>query len=406
MLQWDIPSNWGLVRLGDVAPEVSSQVSPKNEPDTTFNYWGLDAISQGQLDEPQPNYVLGVTVSSTCVSFTPDHVLYAKLRPYLNKVIVPSVEGIGSTEWVVLAPNLSLLDRKYLGYVLRTNNFVQHMTESSAGARMPRARKDVLFDSQIPIPFPNDSVSSLEIQKRIVLRLETLLEEVKSARELQGKIEEDANLVLEAARHEVFTELAKKSSTQKFDEIAESNLGKMLSAASKTGTHSRPYLRNANVLWDAFNLSDVSEMDFEPEQRERYALRSGDLLICEGGEIGRSAVWEGQIPECYYQKALHRVRLRDPKSSPRYLMHYMAWSAKSGEIAKLKTGATIPHLTGASLKTLDVIWVDPIEQKRVVAYLDVIGSESKELQKGNQENADLITQLEQSLLSQAFRGEL
>ncbi|MBK6433620.1 hypothetical protein [Candidatus Amarolinea dominans] len=87
-----------------------------DHPTTLFNYWGLDAIQKGQFEEPQPNLVPGSQVASTCVRFGSQHVLYSKLRPYLNKVIVPSVEGIGTTEWVVLKPDPALIDRRFLAY--------------------------------------------------------------------------------------------------------------------------------------------------------------------------------------------------------------------------------------------------------------------------------------------------
>ena len=199
---------WGTRKLVEIAPEVSSQVSPKSEPDNEFNYWGLDAIAPGQVVEPQPNYVTGKDIASTCVSFSPKHVLYGKLRPYLNKVIVPSVDGIGTTEWVVLAPDLKLVDRFYLGYVLRTPAIVQRLTTSSTGARMPRARKDVLFATDIPIPYRDDPARSLKAQQAIAFKLNEILAEIielqkgqQANQELLGQVEQ--SLLAQAFRGEL-----------------------------------------------------------------------------------------------------------------------------------------------------------------------------------------------------------
>ena len=180
----------------------------------------------------------------------------------------------------------------------------------------------------------------------------------------------------------------------------------MLSQVSKKGTDSRPYLRNANVLWGEFNLDDVFEMDFSAAERIEFALWPDDLLICEGGEIGRCAVWEGQIEECYFQKALHRARLKDRSSLPRYLMHFLAWAATNGAIANLRTGSAIPHLTGIKLKMLDVIWPEPSVQQEVVNILDGIQAELRNLNAIRDETITVVQQLEQSILAQAFRGEL
>ncbi len=77
--------------------------------------------------------------------------------------------------------------------------------------------------------------------------------------------------------------------------VCEIQLGKMLSPKSKGGTRPRPYLRNANVQWNHFDLSDIAEMDFDEKEEEKFALRRGDLLVCEGGEPGRSAVWAARL---------------------------------------------------------------------------------------------------------------
>lgn len=405
-IEWQIPPTWATRKLGVLAPEDSSQVRPMDHPADTFNYWGLDAIDKGQFAEPAPNRVHGSEIASTCVRFDSRHILYSKLRPYLNKVIVPSIEGIGTTEWVALRPNPAVIDRNYLAYVLRSEPFVTYAATNSTGARMPRARKDALWGAPIPLPYPDDPARSLETQRRIVARLDALLAEVAEARRLHAEIVADTGRVMEAARHEVFSELAGRSPVLPFSRIADSRLGKMLSMASKKGINSKPYLRNANVLWDAFRLVDVYEMDFSPDEQVEFLLQPGDLLICEGGEIGRSAVWEGQIKECYFQKALHRVRLKDPRSSPRYLMHFMAWEAKNGAVSKLRTGSAIPHLTGVKLKTLDVIWPEPVVQQQVVALLDSIQREIIEIQGVESEQASLVDYVEQAILTQALRGEL
>lgn len=139
---WEIPRGWGTRSLADIAPENSRQTRPADRPDVLVNYWSLDAINKDQFVEPNSNLVRGSEIQSTCVEFDTSHVLYGKLRPYLNKVIVPSQPGVGSTEWVPLRPIPELLDRKYLAYVLRTKLFVDYATSSSTGARMPRAKKN------------------------------------------------------------------------------------------------------------------------------------------------------------------------------------------------------------------------------------------------------------------------
>ena len=175
-----LPEGWGALPLSQLASKESNQIIPSNHPSDTFNYWGLDAISEGQIAEPPSNYIQGSEVKSTCISFTPKDVLYSKLRPYLNKVIVPTVDGIGSTEWVVYRPNPKLIRREYLAFVMRTKWFVSLASGTSYGARMPRANKSVLREIKIPIPLITDPGQSLSIQEQIVERISQFSSDVDS----------------------------------------------------------------------------------------------------------------------------------------------------------------------------------------------------------------------------------
>ncbi|MCL5997143.1 MAG: restriction endonuclease subunit S [Chloroflexi bacterium] len=184
MERWTLPEGWEWRKLASLANEDANQIRPSEFASELFNYWGLDAIKAGQFVEPGPNWIPGSDVHSTCIRFSTKHVLYAKLRPYLNKVVVPSQEGIGTTEWIVLTPHSGQVNRHYLAYALRTPSFVDYATANSTGARMPRVRKEAFWQADIPVPYPNDPRRSLETQRRIVARLDALLAEVAEAKRI------------------------------------------------------------------------------------------------------------------------------------------------------------------------------------------------------------------------------
>jgi type I restriction enzyme, S subunit len=139
-----------------------------------------------------------------------------------------------------------------------------------------------------------------------------------------------------------------------FGEIGESRLGKMLDAKQQTGKNRFPYLGNSNVLWGTFRLDSLLEMDFNEKDRQEFELRDGDLLICEGGEVGRSAIWRNQLNNCYFQKALHRVRLNSWKAIPEYIQSLMWHLSKKNGFKDFVTVATIAHLTGVKLKSMPI----------------------------------------------------
>jgi type I restriction enzyme S subunit len=154
----------------------------------------------------------------------------------------------------------------------------------------------------------------------------------------------------------------------RFEGVGDQRLGKMLDSAKNHG-ELKAYLRNTNVQWMRFDLDDVKEMRIEGDEQSELRLRNGDLLICEGGEPGRCAIWREQLPEMYFQKALHRVR-PCPAILPEYLALNLQVDYRSGALAQYWTGATIKHLTGRSLGRYPVPVPPTAEQRRIVAKVD------------------------------------
>lgn len=150
--------------------------------------------------------------------------------------------------------------------------------------------------------------------------------------------------------------------------VSSSRLGKMLDKGKNKGTP-RPYLRNINVRWFDFDLTDLMEMPFEDRELEEYSLRPRDVLICEGGEPGRAAVWGNRGEGVYFQKAIHRVRFTDAVD-PYYFVHVLRLWAESGRLSKYFTGTGIKHLTGKGLATFLFPLPPVAEQHRIVAKVE------------------------------------
>jgi type I restriction enzyme S subunit len=183
--------------------------------------------------------------------------------------------------------------------------------------------------------------------------------------------------------------------------LAEMSLGKMLDRKRLTGSHKHPYLRNVNVRWFGFELSDLATMDVAPHEFERVSVRQGDLVVCEGGEPGRSAVWNGE--PIAIQKALHRVR---PGSDvlAEYLAIVLRWWVDQPDFTRFITGTTIKHVPKEKLQQLPVPLPSLEEQSRIVAQIQRQLSISDEISRGIHMGLHRAAALRRSFLSAAFRG--
>mgnify|MGYP000690711461 CR=1 FL=1 len=182
----------------------------------------------------------------------------------------------------------------------------------------------------------------------------------------------------------------------KLGNVTDSCLGKMLDQNKNKGDY-QPYLANVNVRWGEFDLENLPLMKFEESEQERYELKYGDLVICEGGEPGRCAIWKEQIPNMKIQKALHRVRVHDCLDY-RYLFYWFLLAGKTGELDQYFTGATIKHMPGQKLKEV-VIDKPPLEIQHRIA--DIL-SAYDDLIENNQKQIKLLEEAAQRLYKEWF----
>lgn len=169
---------------------------------------------------------------------------------------------------------------------------------------------------------------------------------------------------------------------KKLEEVADFCLGKMLDQKKNRG-EPLPYLANINVRWGEFNLTDLREMRFEHHELKRYGLKYGDIVMCEGGEPGRCAIWKGQHSSMMIQKALHRIRPHECLM-PEFLFYYFLFIGRTGHLSPLFTGATIKHLPREKLALVEVPVPPRSTQKRIAsvlsAYDDLIENNRRRIQ--------------------------
>jgi type I restriction enzyme, S subunit len=183
-------------------------------------------------------------------------------------------------------------------------------------------------------------------------------------------------------------------------------LGKMLDQRKISGDYLVKYLRNVDVQWDFINQDELPEMDINPREYERYLVKEGDLLVCEGGESGRSAIVQSTENIIGFQKAIHRLRPIDKQEISRYLLYTFYYVSKLGVFIAEGNPNTITHLTSEKLKLYKLPRPSRIEQELIVEYLDQKTAEI-DLQKVKVKEAiELLKEYRTALITNAVTGKI
>lgn len=298
-----------MARLGDICT-----VSSSNAPISDNRIWllNLDMVEQQTGNIISYNYVGNDDLNGSIIQFDTDNVLYSKLRPNLNKVVIPDRGGFATSEMLPLKPNASVLCREYLAAYLRSDSFVSWAVSKTAGAKMPRLGTKVLLDKEIPLP-------SLEEQRRIAALLDKVSDLIAKRRAQLDKLD----LLVKARFVEMFEHV---SDQVLLSDVAEVTGGLTKNSKRKDFPIKLPYLRVANVFFDTIDTNEILEIGLTEEEKRKTLLQNGDLLFVEGNgnpeQIGRVAVWQDEIVPCVHQNHLIKARFNLAKMLPTYAMNY------------------------------------------------------------------------------------
>ena len=349
-------ANVSIVRLGDVATYINGYAfKPSDWSDT-----GLPIIRIQNLtgNDYETNYYSGD---------------YDKKYEIVNgDILISWSASLGVYEWKKGTALLNQhifkvcfdkldVDKSY--FVHTVSYLLDDMVKETHGSTMKHITKP-RFDNT-PFPYPD-----LSTQRKIASNLDKVTHTI----DLCNAILEKLNLLIKSRFVEMFGDIicnTKQWDIHIFSDITTSRLGKMLDAKKQTGENAFPYLANFNVQWFRFELNNLHTMDFDAKDQAEFSLEEDDLLVCEGGEIGRCAIWHNEVSPCYFQKALHRVRCNKEIIMPTYLAWWFRFNCDNNGFSEIEGAkATIAHLPGAKLKKLPVV-VPPLPlQEQFAAFVE------------------------------------
>lgn len=281
---------------------------------------------------------------------------------------------------------------KFVYYYLYGN--ISLLEEGFRGAGLKHISKTYISQLKIPVP-------QLETQTKIAAILDKADELIQNDKKILEKYDQLAQSVF----LDMFGNIDRNDKQWKkltLGAVSDSRLGKMLDKKKITGKYLKPYIQNRNVQWGKFELDHLQEMDFTEKERIEFRLMKDDVLVCEGGEVGRAAIWKDELSECYYQKALHRVRVHSEKLNPEYLVWWLREMSRLNGFKDYVSSVTISHLTGVKLKSMKIALPPPDLQTEFETTMKKIELQKQLTQQSQKKSEELF----QSLLQRAFKGEL
>ena len=335
---FEIPSSWVWTTGNEIFSPLRSCI-PQGD---TFIYVDIDAIDNKVNIINNPKIMRTVDAPSRATRYTKaGDVLFSMVRPYLRNIaIVPENGWIASTGFYVCSPSKLLLSQ-YCYYLMLSDYVVDGLNQYMKGDNSPSINNSHILSWLYPIP-------PLTEQQRIVKEIErwfASIDEIEQDKsDLQTIIKQAKSKILDLAIHgklvpqdpndESASELLKRINPKAeitcdnghypvgwidviLGDIFYHNTGKALNSSNKEGVW-RNYLTTSNVYWNQFDLSIIKQMPFKDNELEKCTVEKGDLLVCEGGDIGRSAIWNFDYNICI-QNHIHRLR---PKGDLNVLFYY------------------------------------------------------------------------------------
>jgi type I restriction enzyme S subunit len=405
-----LPNEWQQRRLRELTLRTATW-NPQREARDRIRYVDVSGVDRVTLRiVAETSYSAADAPSRARKIVQAGDTIFATVRPTLRRIaqVPPSLEGeIVSTAFCVLRPDPDQLDSDFLFFATQLESVMSGISALETGASYPAVRGSDVLDQVIPVP-------PLTEQQDIA----AVLDATRSALLHEFECEAEAAWLKRAAMRTLFTR-GLRGEAQKETEIGPvpeswgiASIGSIFSIVQglslkrnlSIGHDGVPFLRTSNVYWGRIDLSAISRMHVDPSVIGDRMLAEGDLLVCEGGEIGRCAVWRGGLDFCTYQNHLHRLRpMRRDQIDPGFAAAWLEvgfLQRRVYEGAENKT--TIPNLSRARLAELAMPIPAIDEQREIVAILDAI---DRKIDLHKRKRA-VLGELFKALLHKLMTGEI
>ena len=349
------------------------------------------------------------------ILFRKGDILFGKLRPYLAKVLNAKFSGASVGDIFVMRPEFGISSR-FAFYRFLSKPFIDIVDGSTFGAKMPRVSWNFIANLPIAVPGYDEQTAIAVYLDRKTAQIDNLISKKQKLIELLK--EERAAIINQAVTKGLNPDVPMKDSgiewlgeipahweVKRMKYVARITLGKMLTNVDKGGYHYRPYLRAQNINWEKVNVEDVKKMWFSKDELRQYRLNKNDLLVSEGGEVGRTSIWNEEIEECYIQNSVHKVTM-EPTNDPFFFLYTFCLYGEKGVFESVVSRISIAHLTKEKLKEIPFPMPPTDEQRRISKFIRSETTKIDQTISKIKKQIDLLQEFRTALISEVVTGKI
>lgn len=393
----DIISNGGLLCDGDWIEKKDQDVRGK------VRLIQLADIGDGEFKDKSSKYITLETAERLhCTFLEKGDILIARLPEPLGRACIFPLEGayITAVDIAILRIKDISINPQYIMYLINSSTFRSQIKQYESGTTRKRISRKNLEKIEFSLP-------NLEIQNRIVARIEELFSKLDKAVDTLKTTKEQLAVYRQAVLKKAFESKA-NASKAKLSSIGEICLGRQRSPKNISNEYPTKYIRAANITENGLKLDDILEMEFTPSERKKYYLKSGDIVVSEASgsakQVGKPAIWKNEISKCCFQNTVIRLRLTADYSD--YVFWYLKYLYLSGKIAKLVGGVGINHLGAKKFSDIEIPIIDLTAQLNVVQTIEKKMSQYDSVCETIDTALAQADAMRQSILKQAFEGKI
>lgn len=390
---------WAHVPLGEIAPAQSLPMPPASD-----SVWNLSLEDiEGMTGRVLVRQTCRVEeLGSTKCAFDERHVLYSKLRPYLNKVVVPNTFGVGTSELIPLRPS-ERLDRDFLAFYLRSPGFLEFANANTRGANLPRIAMTEFWAHNVPVPL------TLTEQRRIVTRIKECMERVDEIERLTSEVQQDSRYLPQSFRFDLWKQCLGCYPLVELQTLVNSAKNGLYKSREHHGSGSI-LLRMFNINGAHFDTSRLERLNVTEKEANDYSISDGDIIVSRVNSrelVGKSTVVDGLQEAAVFEAMLIRLRVDATKAR----QDVLAWLMNAPQfLHDLRMRAK--HAIGqSSINQQDLLGsrlpLPPLdEQWRLAEKYADLGDLAANLRDECSTRSQATDGLRNAVLRKAFAGEL